>query len=385
MARILLGQLGSNGDCLYATILARQIKKDVPDCHLTWAISSLCRPMIEHNPDVDEIWEVPVASRRDQQFTWQTFESEALRLLARHHFDRVYLSQIWPNNFQNFDGTVRPSVLRSYGSPITVPIRCVLSLTEQEIGRVEDFVRDHGIEKYRHRIILECSSKSGQSYVTPEFARRVAQLVREQQKDVCFILSSHLPVKTDEAAIVDASGISLRENAALTKHCTLFVGCGSGVTVTAISNAAQELPMIQILSGDTSVYASFAHDFEYWGLAADPIIELTEASEQRVADCILMACRSGHPEARTVFHEDIPVEFRLYFDLIDKHLLRAGRYIDTARSLRVTAERYGWRPEIVRFAQRNVCAFLKLDPSYAFPWVRREAQAFLDEIWSKEG
>jgi ADP-heptose:LPS heptosyltransferase len=88
MARILLGQLGSNGDCLYATILARQIKKDVPDCHLTWAISSLCRPMIEHNPDVDEIWEVPVASRRDQQFTWQTFESEALRLLARHHFDR---------------------------------------------------------------------------------------------------------------------------------------------------------------------------------------------------------------------------------------------------------------------------------------------------------
>ena len=30
MTRILLGQLGSNGDCLYATIVARQIKKDFP-------------------------------------------------------------------------------------------------------------------------------------------------------------------------------------------------------------------------------------------------------------------------------------------------------------------------------------------------------------------
>lgn len=28
--RILLGQLFKNGDCLYATVLARQIKKDFP-------------------------------------------------------------------------------------------------------------------------------------------------------------------------------------------------------------------------------------------------------------------------------------------------------------------------------------------------------------------
>ena len=78
MLRILLGQLGSNGDCLYATILARQIKHDFPDCHLTWAISSLCRPMIEQNPDVEKIWEVPVNSWSGQEFMWEAFEGRPI-------------------------------------------------------------------------------------------------------------------------------------------------------------------------------------------------------------------------------------------------------------------------------------------------------------------
>src|SRR5512138_3038540 len=41
--RVLLGQLEANGDCVYATTVARQIKTDNPDCHLTWAIGSRCR------------------------------------------------------------------------------------------------------------------------------------------------------------------------------------------------------------------------------------------------------------------------------------------------------------------------------------------------------
>lgn len=381
MSRILLGQLGSNGDCLYATILARQIKHDNPDCHLTWAISSLCRPMIEQNPDVDEVWEVSVDSWNDQKFMWEVFEREAMQRMARHHFDRVYLSQIWPNNFENFDGTIRPSVLRSYGAPITVPIDCVLMLTEQEVSRVEAFVKRHNIGGYRHRIIFECASKSGQSYVTPKFALAVAQAVLEKQNDVCFVLSSHLPIKTNRPEIVDGSAISLRESAELTKHCSLFVGCGSGGTTAAISSAGQQLPMIQILRGDKSVYASFAHDFEYWGLPTDHIIELTDASEERVAHCIVKSLQSGHSEARAVYHEDIPIEFFFYFDLVERHLLKRGRYISAARSLKVTAERYGWHPELIHFARRNVCSFLKLDPRHGLPYVRQEVQEFTDQIW----
>ena len=62
MTRILLGMLGSNGDCLYATAIARQIKHDFPGCHLTWAVASLCRNVLFNNTDIDALWEIPLAS-----------------------------------------------------------------------------------------------------------------------------------------------------------------------------------------------------------------------------------------------------------------------------------------------------------------------------------
>ncbi|MEO7049339.1 MAG: hypothetical protein ABI091_28810, partial [Ferruginibacter sp.] len=54
---ILLVQLFSNGDCLYATAIARQIKNDFPGCKLSWAIASFCKNIIAHNPYVDEVLE----------------------------------------------------------------------------------------------------------------------------------------------------------------------------------------------------------------------------------------------------------------------------------------------------------------------------------------
>ena len=57
--KILLLQLMSNGDCLYATAIARQIKEDNPGCQLTWAIASFCKTIIDGNPYVDAVWEIP--------------------------------------------------------------------------------------------------------------------------------------------------------------------------------------------------------------------------------------------------------------------------------------------------------------------------------------
>jgi len=120
--RILLGQLAANGDCLYATILARQIKHDNPESSITWAIAPHCAGLLRNNPDIDEVWEVPVPDGNKADAAWRAFEREAMRRLRLHEFDHAYLSQIWPDNFQNYDGTVRPSILRCYGATITVPI-----------------------------------------------------------------------------------------------------------------------------------------------------------------------------------------------------------------------------------------------------------------------
>ena len=52
---ILFVQLGSMGDCLLATTIARQIKEvDYPNCHLTWMIGDIFETVIKNNPYVDD-------------------------------------------------------------------------------------------------------------------------------------------------------------------------------------------------------------------------------------------------------------------------------------------------------------------------------------------
>ena len=63
--KILLVQLFSNGDCLYATAVARQIKSDNPNCELTWAIANFCKDIINLNPFVDKVRIVDDVAKND--------------------------------------------------------------------------------------------------------------------------------------------------------------------------------------------------------------------------------------------------------------------------------------------------------------------------------
>ena len=68
---ILLVHLNSNGDCLFTTVIAKQIKEiDYPECHLTWAISNRCKQTIILNPHVDQIWEIPTAESLASEKEW---------------------------------------------------------------------------------------------------------------------------------------------------------------------------------------------------------------------------------------------------------------------------------------------------------------------------
>lgn len=366
MERILLGQLGANGDCLYATILARQLRADHPDAHIVWAISSQCAPLLVNNPHIDEIWEIPICDWDQHETMWRIFEREALCRYVRHEFDRVLLSQIWPNNFQNFDGTVRPSILRSYGRPITVPIETVIDLTPSEIENVETFVAKRRLHEFEHRVLFECSSKSGQSFVTPDLAQEVARRLYRLVPTASVVFSTHQSMQLDDERSHFAGSLSLREIARLTHHCTLFVGSGSGCSVVACSTAAKPLPMIQLLSGSTSVFASFAHDMEYFGIEDRQILETTDEDPEHIASCIAVACRDGIGAAKQDYGSPIPVTFDHYFGLIEQMLLADHRYVDAARSLMTTAARYGWRRELVDFGTSRIVDRLPLDPRWLF-------------------
>lgn len=335
--RILLGQLGGYGDCLYATTIARQIKIDYPGCHLTWAIGSPYRSVLNGNPFVDQIWEIPITSHQDD---WAQFEKEVIARKESGDFDEVFLTQISPNNFKNFDGTVRSSLFRGYPKPITVPVDPVMRLDPEEVEKVRCFAKTHRLSERRHIILFECAPSSGQSFVTPVFAREVAQKLIDLTEDALVILSSAMTQPLTGERIIDGSVLSFRENAELTKYCSLVVGCSSGISWLCTSDWAKPLPMVQLLAKKQSLYASFIHDYESREAETSSFIEMTDSSTDKVARCLAIICEKGFEAARSVFNENIPLRFNFYTSIV-YGLLIQGKHRDALISLGHALGRYG--------------------------------------------
>src|ERR1700719_1335835 len=102
--------------------------------------------------------------------------------------------------------------------------------------------------------------------MTVDLAVRLATRITEARRNSVVIVSSHEKLPIEHPRIISGGGLSIRQTARLTEYADLFIGCGSGLTVAATSGAAKPgMPNIQILKRSTSVYASFRHDFAYFG------------------------------------------------------------------------------------------------------------------------
>lgn len=309
--KILLGMLVANGDCLLATVLAKQIKKDYPGCHLTWAISNQCRQVIENNPDVDTVWEVKLADKKaGEKEGWFSFHQEALQKKEAGEYDEVFFTQIYPSNVYNYDGTTRGTIYNSYPRPVTVDARPVLKLNDQEIKKVKEFSELHRLSEYKDIILFECSSFSGQSFVTPAWAMTVAEKLVNQFEGLFIIISTHIELENFHQRIIVSNTLSLRENAELTKYSTLLVGCSSGITWMATTDWAKRLSMIQFLKrGIGFTFASVAYDHQYWGLDASNIIETTNSDADEAVELISSVLENGIAVNKAKYHQQLRPRF----------------------------------------------------------------------------
>jgi hypothetical protein len=351
--RILLGHLNSNGDCLFATAIARQIKSDYPGCHLTWAIGSMCRSILEGNPHVDDIWEVPLVNVCHEYDTWRQFEREALARFESGEFDEIFLTQIAPGNFHLWDGTIRSSIFRGYHKPITVPISPVLRLAATEVENVRRFAEIHHLSERAPVILFECSPKSGQSFITPELAIDVARIIVKRFPEASVVLSSNIPIQSGDDRIVDGSPLSLRENAELANYCSLLVGGSSGISWISTSDWAKPLPMIQLLNSDSAIFASFVHDYEYWGLSTEAVIEMTNCSAALVAQCVEVVLTEGFASARMQFHQDLKPRFDFY-NYVMATLMGEGEYRKATSVLGANIQRHGLRWPLIQWYFYNL-------------------------------
>jgi len=145
------------------------------------------------------------------------------------------------------------------------------------------------------------------------------------------------------------------------------------VAATA-GTAKPNLPNIQVLSRDKSVYASFRHDFAYFGKPTGNFLELTAEDPDHLSKAILTALMDGFPAAQAEFDDPVPLTFEWYLHLISMMLVERGRYLDAVYSLLVTMTRYGQHPDLVRFARYYVLPFIDADPRRAMPHRRDEIE-----------
>ncbi|MBC7652220.1 MAG: hypothetical protein H7101_10770 [Deinococcales bacterium] len=304
---ILLVHLYSNGDSLYATAVARQIKHDYPNCKLTWAIASFCKDIIANNPYVDAILEVNDVAKLDIK-AYRKFKKRILKEEKNGQWDVVFFTNLIDDNQANYDGCTRASTFRGYPKNITVPIKPILVLSTAEIQKAKDFATFHQLEKYKHIILFEFAPQSGQSQMTMDFAIQIATQLTVNY-EVAIILSSANKINHPLPQIIDGSSLSLRETAALTHHCTFLLGASSGITWISTSTAGKQLPMVQLLNANVIWSNPVSRDFERFKLPTNRLIELFDFNGNSIQNCVAQAL-VNFDEAKRKYHQLFPFSFK---------------------------------------------------------------------------
>jgi cephalosporin hydroxylase len=305
--RVALVQLSAYGDCLFATLVARQIKRDHPGCHLTWVIGDKFASILDGNPHVDVIRKI-VLSSRDEAFSsgWEKAKTWVADQVRMRNLEKAYFTQIFPDNIRYYDGLIRTTIYGAYDKQITGPHLPEVFLTEAENRNVADFAVKHCLREFQHVFLFECGPGSGQSPLTPARAEALAHALVKDHPEVVFLMSSSETVVRPSPQVVDASSLTYRENAALARYCTGLVGCNSGITWLTTSTAGKALPMLQILTKPNGSFrwGSVAMDFRRLRLDESRVIEMAEPGDTRIIRCIEKWLSESHSAARREFHEE---------------------------------------------------------------------------------
>jgi len=301
-----------------ATTIAHQIKGDYQGCHLTWCIADKYASVIINNPDVDDVWIFKLIEGETIIGNgWERCKAEANIRKAAGEFDLIFCTQVYPENVANFDGTTRSSTFRNYPLPVTVPVTPIICLLPQEINKVQMFAAEHRLSSFKQVILMECSPSSCQSLFNIELGLELAKRLTENRNDIRIIISTHLHFVPPNENIISANMLSYRENAALTHHCTLLVGCSSGITWIGTSTASKKIKTIQFLSRNLGTsFASVVYDFRYWNLSTEHIIESTTTNVCSMLD-IVNAALKDFPSARKTYNEALKPIFWGWVCFID--------------------------------------------------------------------
>lgn len=339
--------LGVYGDCLYATAIAKQIKRDNPGCELLWVIGDKYKDILYLNPHVDVV--IPVSSirsRTDVKKYWFDVVKSVEDLKSGECIDEVYYTQIYPGFPDEYHDGVRASMFRRYRNKIE-EIDPVLVLSQEEVNRVTEFANKYNLSTYDNVILFECSPQSDQSVLSFSDMVTIANNITTSSKNTCVIMSGNSSVVHTNNKIIDASCLTLRENAELSGHCTMLLGTNSGISQVCLSSWAKNLKAIHLLNPKYT--SSPINDRIYFGLPHDDIIELTTVDSWRVSSCVNLALKDFHLAKKTYCDVITPdytmIQFHMRFDtaMIKK------KYFDIIPAFITAVKNYGLTNDLLQF------------------------------------
>lgn len=351
--KILLVQLFSNGDCLYATTVARQIKNDFPGCSLTWAIAGFCKNIISENPYVDEVRIINEVQKNDLT-AFRKLKKKVFNEKAEGKWDEVFVTHNMDDNQALYDGTIRGMIFRAYPLPITVPVEPVLVLTPEEKNKVAAFAEENKLQSFKNVILWEYAPQSGQSVLHIDFVMKLASRITSLQS-TCVILSSANSFPSTKE-IIDASRLTIRENAALTHYCHLLIGCSSGITWLDTSSAARFLPMVQLLDPYTAFLNAPSVDFDRYGIPAEKLIEIIHINETTVFNCIRTIVETDFETARKTYNEILPLQFNTTRKVV-YNMLCYLQFGAIAKHYRIMTSIYGLNPLFLKQFRLAIISF----------------------------
>ena len=328
--RILMLQLYSNGDCLYATAVARQIKQDYPGCYLIWAISTFCKDIIANNPFIDEILEINSVPKNNVT-AFRKFKKAVFIQKKEGVYDYIFNINNIDTNQCFYDGTIRGNILGAYSGAINVSVQPVLHLLQSEKDKVHEFIAKYNFNSFSDVILFEFAPQSGQSKLTKSDALIIAEQI-VKKGNYAVVLSSSLKIESNLPALIDGSKLSIRETAYLTNYCSFLIGTSSGITWASTADCGKILPMIQILNPLARWSNSVALDFQRFKIRNQGVIEIWDHKLQTVVDCVTLALKD-FKKAHHLFNQPLPIHFKttrsiiynllcyLEFKAIGKHIL----------------------------------------------------------------
>ncbi len=350
------------GDCLFAAAVARQIKEtDFPGCHLTWAVNSKCRPVVEAIPYADEIWEIPTEKSAATEAEWQNFKRRAEQRRAAGDFDEIFLTQIIGENIFNFDGGIRSSTYNNYPRKIKAAPRAALRLTDGEVENVRRFAAENKLADFERIVLIECGPDSFSVALDAQAAINLAKEIGNN-RNVAFVLSSNKKINAPPSNVFDGSVLSFRENAELTKYCDLLVGCSSGISWLATTDWAKKLPLVLMINRRNPVFPSMIFDHENVNLPVDHIIEIDgdgDGALHKLRECVARILDADFAAARRAFNEDLQPDNLDIFELQLRDAYERKDLKSFLQRIRRYVRRGGWRVILTRrFAKiiRNLLA-----------------------------